>query len=199
MGGNAFSTRTDQIRTLAYWTFTLLLAFENAAGAMWTFLPIVPGVEQSRPALVFAEYQRVMLAHLGYPPYFKYILGPWQFGAAAALLAPRVPRIQEWAYAGVFFNYSSALISHLFAGDRLQYLAIPAVLIGFTILSWALRPPDRRVAASATPAISAQGEGSVVRANMKTSAMSWIRPAAILVLLLILSLFWLPSIPQFPK
>ncbi len=40
-----------------------------------------------------------------------------QLACAAALLAPRLPHVKEWAYTGAFFNYSSALVSHLFAGD----------------------------------------------------------------------------------
>jgi len=65
------------------------VAFENAAGAMWVFLPLIPGINQLHASSVFAEYLHTMLAHLGYPQYFKYILGPWQLSCAAALVAPR--------------------------------------------------------------------------------------------------------------
>ena len=44
-----------------------------------------------------------MLAHLGYPQYFANILGAWQLAAAAALIAPGLPLVKEWAYAGVLF------------------------------------------------------------------------------------------------
>ena len=81
------------MRPVAYWTCTQLVAFENAAGAMWTFLPVIPGINRLHAAWVFAEYLGFMLAHLGYPQYFKYILGPWQLACAAALLAPRLPRV----------------------------------------------------------------------------------------------------------
>ncbi len=133
---------------------------------MWVFLRL--------------EYLRVMLAHLGYPQYFSYILGPWQLACAAALLAPRLPRVKEWAYAGAFFNYSSAFVSHLFAGDRPDIGS--AVMVVLTVISWALRPPDRRLSESMP-----SGE---------TSALSWIAPAAILGLLLILSLLRLPQVPK---
>ena len=33
----SFSTRFDRMRTSAYWTATILVAFENSAGAMWVF------------------------------------------------------------------------------------------------------------------------------------------------------------------
>ncbi|HET9001602.1 MAG TPA: DoxX family protein, partial [bacterium] len=98
---------------------------------------------------------------------------------AAALLAPRLPRVKEWAYAGAFFNYSSAFVSHLFAGDRPDLAA--ALMAVVTVASWALRPPERRLLEAKSP-----GE---------SSAWSWTASAAILVLLLILSFLWLPPIP----
>ncbi len=167
--------RADRIRTIAYWTFTLPVAFENAAGSMWVFLQL--------------DYLRVMFAHLGYPQYFGYILGPWQLACAAALLAPRLPRVKEWAYGGAFFNYSSAFVSHLSVGDRpdigssFGYAVIgSAVYAVLTVISWALRPSDRRLAESMPV-----GETSVV---------SWVASAVILGLMLILSLFLLPHAPK---
>jgi hypothetical protein len=146
---------------------------------MWVFLPLIPRINQLHVAVVFAKYLHVMLAHLGYPQYFGYILGPWQLACAAALLAPRLPRIKEWAYAGAFFNYSSAFVSHLFARDRPDIAA--AVMVALTVISWALRPPDRRLAESMPVS--------------ETSALSWVAAAGILGLLLVLSLFWLPKVP----
>lgn len=172
--------RTDRMRTIAYWTFTLPVAFENAAGAMWVFLPLIPRINQLHPSSIFAEYLGAMLAHLGYPPYFKYILGPWQLACAAALIAPRLRRVKEWAYAGAFFNYSSAFTSHLFAGDGPNIQA--AIFAVLTVFSWALRPADRRLAESAPV-----GE---------TGGLSWVASVVILGTLLILSLFWLRHVPR---
>lgn len=172
--------RSRRLRVIAYWSFTLPVAFENAAGAMWVLLPLIPKVNEMHAAVVFADFLRLMLAHLGYPQYFKYILGPWQLGCAAVLLAPRLPRAKEWAYIGAFFNYSSAFASHLFAGDRPDIGS--AMMAVFVVLSWALRPPDRRLVSSGSA-----GE---------TRAASWITSVAILALLLILSLFLVPSVPK---
>ncbi len=167
--------RAERIHTIAYWTFTIPVAFENAAGAMWVLLRI--------------EYPRLVLAHLGYPQYIQYILGPWELACAAALVAPRLPRVKEWAYAGAFFKYSSAFVSFLFAGSRLfagtrvitadRPDISAAVMTAFTVISWALRPADRRLAGR-TPV----GE---------TSALSWVASALILALLLTLSLFLVPQ------
>src|SRR5262249_3666814 len=52
--------RSDRIRSITYWTFTVLLVFELAAGSVWNLKQI--------------EWVRLQLHHLGYPPYFTYIL-----------------------------------------------------------------------------------------------------------------------------
>ena len=58
-----------------------------------------------------------ILKHLGYPGYFSVILGVWKVLGSVAVLAPRFPRLKEWAYAGMFFNMTGAAASHLAAGD----------------------------------------------------------------------------------
>jgi hypothetical protein len=40
----------------------------------------------------------------------------WNMLGAAALLAPRFPRLKEWAYAGAFFVCSGAIVSHVITG-----------------------------------------------------------------------------------
>jgi hypothetical protein len=157
------------IRLVAYWIFTLLVVFENAAGFVWAFLHI--------------EYLRVMLAHLGFPQYFMNILSPWQLACAAALIAPGVPLVKEWAYAGAFFNYSSAIISHLSVGDGPDRWAAAAVFAAFSVCSWTLRPPDRRLAGS--------------RSIRQIGVSSWIVPLVVLILMIVVSLFTLPAPPQF--
>lgn len=158
-----------RIRLITYWILTLLVVFENVAGFVWTILHI--------------EYLRVMLAHLGYPQYLMNILGPWQLACAAALIAPRFPLVKEWAYAGAFFNYSSAVISHGAVGDRPDKWLPALVMLVLTVGSWALRPPNRRLSRSAPP--------------YETSLRSWIVPIGILVAMFVVSLFTLPAPPKF--
>jgi len=57
-------SRWDRIRTITYWTFTVLLVFELAAGSLWNLLQI--------------EWVRVQLNHLGYPLYYTCISGVWR-------------------------------------------------------------------------------------------------------------------------
>ena len=84
-----------------------------------------------------------VMAHLGYPGYFALILGCWKILGAAAVLAPGFPRLKEWAYAGMFFNMTGAVASHLSVGDGASALIAPTVVTALVAASWALRPATR--------------------------------------------------------
>jgi hypothetical protein len=59
--------------------------------------------------------------------------------------------LKEWAYAGAFFTYTGAIISHLATGYDLGELPLLTVLTALTVLSWALRPASRRTQHSTAP------------------------------------------------
>ena len=156
--------RWYRIRTINYWTFTVLLVFELAAGSVWNLQQI--------------EWVRVQLNHLGYPHYFAYILGVWLIGGAAVIIAPGFPRLKEWAYAGAFFHFSGAVASHLLAGDGVEAWWVPLMFAMFAIASWALRPAERRLpSAGLAP---------------ETRPLAWVVPIGILLLLFVLSYLTLP-------
>jgi hypothetical protein len=117
-------------RSAAYWLATGLVAAELGVGGSWDIarLPIV----------------RDVVSGLGYPTYFLVLLGTWKVLGAIALLVPRRALLKEWAYAGAFFAYTGAIVSHLTTGYDLSELALLAVLAPLTVVSWALRPPSRR-------------------------------------------------------
>ena len=116
----------SRFRTIAYWITTLLVAFEMALGGVWD--------------LLHTPYVRAIMDHLGYPGFFLNILGVWKILGTAAILVPRFPRLREWAYAGMFFTYSGAVASHLFAGDGPARWAGPLIFGGFLMVSWWLKP-----------------------------------------------------------
>ena len=101
----------------------------------------------------------VTLAHLGYPAYVATILGIWKAGAVATLLAPRLPLLKEWAYAGIVFDLTGGLASHLFSGDPLPMPLVPVLFLSLAVASYVLRPASRRLvlprSAESAPVVAA--------------------------------------------
>lgn len=58
-----------------------------------------------------------VLAHLGYPPYLLVFLGTAKILGVAVVLVRGLPRLKEWAFAGLTFDVTGALYSHLSIGD----------------------------------------------------------------------------------
>jgi len=55
--------------------------------------------------------------HLGYPPYLLLFLGTAKILGVVTVLAPGVPTLKEWAFAGLTFDLTGALYSHVSVGD----------------------------------------------------------------------------------
>ncbi|TGN20036.1 DoxX family protein [Leptospira idonii] len=85
------------------------------------------------------------MKELGYPSYFPIIIGVWKLLGGIAILVPRFALVKEWAYAGMFFNLSSASISCAYAGLGMEHIITPLVVLVFVAASWALRPASRRL------------------------------------------------------
>ncbi|MDB4965453.1 MAG: hypothetical protein JWN44_1142 [Myxococcales bacterium] len=124
-------------RNIGYWTTTGLVALGFAAGGV---------ADLSRSPDVVAA-----MGHLGYPAYFAALLGAWKVLAVLALLAPRFPRLKEWAYAGIFFDLSGAAVSHGVSGDGAAKVLTPLVILAIAAASWALRPTSRTLRPVALP------------------------------------------------
>ena len=86
-----------------------------------------------------------MIAHLGYPVYLLIILGIWKILGVIVILAPKIPLIKEWAYAGFFFAMTGALFSHLAVNDPGIELFPSVLLLILIFVSWYLRPADRKI------------------------------------------------------
>jgi len=86
-----------------------------------------------------------ILTHLGYPLYLMSILGTWKILGVIAILLPGFKLVKEWAYAGLFFVMTGALISHLIMGDSGKAVIGPAAQTIFIVLSWYCRPANRKI------------------------------------------------------
>jgi hypothetical protein len=120
-------------RIIAYWLVTAFIVFELIYGALWDFNLLNQG------------YVYEILNHLGYPLYLATILAVSKVAAAAVISIPGFRLLKEWAYAGVTVLFMGAFISHLSVGDGLDK-SIWSLLFGvLTLLSWALRPQNRKL------------------------------------------------------
>jgi hypothetical protein len=62
------------------------------------------------------------------------------------MLAPRFPRLKEWAYAGMAFDLTAASVAHAAVHDPLGNVVAPILILGIVMASWALRPQQRTLA-----------------------------------------------------
>lgn len=118
-------------RLVVYWVTTAIVVTESLAGGVSDLLrrdPFFP-----------------LLAQLGYPAYLATILGTAKILGGLAVAAPRLPRLKEWAYAGILINMLGAAASYLAThGGPGDYIP-PLTFAALALTSWALRPPNRRL------------------------------------------------------
>jgi uncharacterized membrane protein YphA (DoxX/SURF4 family) len=117
--------------TSTYWVVTAVVVGECAVGGTMDLFRMPP-------------FYPVMI-DLGYPSYLATILGTAKILAAVVVLAPGLPRLKEWAYAGILINMIGAAASHVATHQSIDNLIAPGMFAALAILSWALRPPTRRL------------------------------------------------------
>lgn len=130
-----------KMRSIVYWVATALTAFVFLSGG---------AADVARPSFVMEG-----MTHLGYPAYFPCILGLWKVLGGIAVLLPRLPRLKEWAYAGMLFNLTGATASHAAVGDSVDKIVTPLIILGIVAASWGLRPESRRLADSSSKSTGA--------------------------------------------
>jgi len=127
--------QASKARSAAYWTSTTLIALSMFSGGA--------------AYLARAEEPLRGMAELGYPAYFVFLLGIWKILGGLAILAPRLPLLKEWAYAGIAFDLTGAAFSHAAIGHPVAKVIVPLVILGIAAASWALRPASRRIGSPA--------------------------------------------------
>lgn len=98
-----------------YWIVTgLMSAFMLMAGT---------------PDLLQAPDAVAIFQHLGYPAYLLPFLGTAKILGAICVLVPGLRRLKEWAYAGLVFDVTGALYSHLTVGDPASAWSLPVLAL----------------------------------------------------------------------
>lgn len=118
-------------KKILYWFFTCWLALGMVSTGVVQLMRMKEEVDN--------------ITALGYPVYFLTVIGVWKLLGVVAVLVPRLPLLKEWAYAGFFFTMTGAAISHLVSGSPMSKLFPSLLLLVLTVISWALRPVERKV------------------------------------------------------
>ena len=118
-------------RVAAYWASTAITAFVFFSGGVVALLHVEGAVRG--------------FAALGYPAHFVTFLGAAKLLGAIAILAPRFPRLKEWAYAGMAFDLIGAAVAHAAVRDPAAKVVAPLVFLSVALSSWALRPSSRKL------------------------------------------------------
>lgn len=82
-----------------YWTVTVAMCLFMGGGALFDIAKTNDAVK--------------LITQLGYPEYFIRFIGVMKLLGVAAILTPKIPRLKQWAYAGLVFDTGGALFSHL--------------------------------------------------------------------------------------
>mgnify|MGYP001570772569 CR=1 FL=1 len=122
---------SDKIKRISYWFFTLWLCLGMVSTAIVQLLNQKEEIE--------------MITRLGYPIYFLTLLGIWKLLWVLAVLIPKFLLLKEWAYAGFFFAMTGAAYSHIANKNPINDIFPSLLLLTLTILSWFLRPKERKI------------------------------------------------------
>jgi hypothetical protein len=121
----------EKKKLIWYWIITAILSFCIFSGGLAQALQVKGVVQGFKP--------------LGYPTYFISLIGVWKVLGIIAILIPKFKLLKEWAYAGILFTMTGAVISHIASNDVHAQIIAPCLLAIFTFLSWYLRPDDRKI------------------------------------------------------
>ena len=138
------------MKSTAYWIATVLIASETLVGGL-------ADISHGRTILVAGTSVVDAVTSLGYPVYILTILGVYKLLGGATLLAPRLPRLKEWAYAGIVFELTGAAVSLIVRGYGVGDVATPLLLAAMALASWALRPGSRTLGSVLHASLGADG------------------------------------------
>lgn len=120
-------------RLIGFWILTALIVVSQGASGVMDLLGAAPVAEGVKA--------------LGYPEYILMILGPAKIAGVIVLAIPGQLRLKEWAYAGFAIDFAGAAASHILNGDGPDLFMPALVALVILLVSYALRPDSRTLAA----------------------------------------------------
>jgi uncharacterized membrane protein YphA (DoxX/SURF4 family) len=120
---------------IIYWISTILLCAGMGMGAVMD-------------ALNNPEAVKMLHDQLGYPVYFAAFIGVAKLLAVITILVPGLPKLKEWAYAGLTCDFSGATYSGWAIGGADPKLAF--MLIFFAVLAVSYIYHRKRLAAKSS-------------------------------------------------
>lgn len=123
----------EKRKLIWYWIITGILSFCLFTGGLFQALQLPQVIQGFKP--------------LGYPTYFISLIGIWKMLGIIAILIPGFKLLKEWAYAGLFFTMTGAVISHIASNDIHPQIIAPFIFSILIVLSWYLRPASRKIVA----------------------------------------------------
>jgi uncharacterized membrane protein YphA (DoxX/SURF4 family) len=116
-------------RVIAYWGSTAAIAFIFVSSGFCYAIRLPQVIEG--------------VQNLGFPVHFIVLLGVWKVLGGIAIIVPGLPRIKEWAYAGMFFDLTGAAVASTAVGNAWWHIVAPLSVAAILVASWALRPEGR--------------------------------------------------------
>src|ERR1700757_3837902 len=110
----------EKRKLIWYWIITVILSICIFPGGLFQAIQAKQVIEGFKP--------------LGYPTYFISLIGIWKMLGVIAILIPGFKLLKEWAYAGIFFTMTGAVISHIASNDIHAQIVSPIVLAVFAVL-----------------------------------------------------------------
>ena len=117
---------SNRAKRIAWWSAIIVLEFVLLSGGIGELFHLWGTVQGT-------------VNQLGYPLYFLSIIGVWKIAGGIALLFPGFPRLQLWAYIGIFFDFTGAAASSLSVGSSPFHVITPLLFAGLTITAWMLQ------------------------------------------------------------
>ena len=116
-------------RKIGYWATTGLLS----ALSLFAAYSYLSGAAQAVEGF----------ARVGYPQQLRILLGIAKLLGVIVLLAPGLPRLKEWAYAGFTFAWIAATVAHYLVNEK-PSAVMALLLLVLLAISYITRPPDRQ-------------------------------------------------------